>query len=88
MAARVFAVRLAPLGIPVYDIRPGIIDTDMTARVREVYDRRIADGLVPAGRWGTADDVGRAVAAALRGDLSFSTGAVIHVDGGLSIPRL
>jgi 3-oxoacyl-[acyl-carrier protein] reductase len=88
MAARVFAVRLAPLGIPVYDIRPGIIDTDMTARVREVYDRRIADGLVPAGRWGTPDDVGRAVAAALRGDLAFSTGAVIHVDGGLSVPRL
>ena len=71
-----------------YDVRPGIIATDMTAPAREAYDRRIADGLVPQRRWGTADDVGRVVAALLRGDLPYASGAVIHVDGGLSIPRL
>lgn len=88
MAARLFAVRLAPAGIPVYDVRPGIIATDMTAPVRELYDRRIVDGLVPEGRWGLPDDVGRAVCALLRGDLPYATGSVIHLDGGLSLPRL
>jgi 3-oxoacyl-[acyl-carrier protein] reductase len=88
MTARLFAARLAAEGIPVYDVRPGIIDTDMTAAVHAEYDARIADGLVPARRWGTAEDVGRVVAALLRGDLPYSTGSVIHVDGGLAIPRL
>jgi 3-oxoacyl-[acyl-carrier protein] reductase len=88
MAARLFALRLAPDGIPVYEVRPGIIETDMTANVREVYDKRIADGLVPDGRWGTPDDVGRIVAALLRGDAPYATGSVITVDGGLSLPRL
>jgi 3-oxoacyl-[acyl-carrier protein] reductase len=88
MAAQLFAVRLAPSGIPVYEVRPGIIATDMTAAVREIYDRRIADGLVPEGRWGQPDDVGRVVAALLRGDLPYASGSVIQVDGGLAIPRL
>jgi NAD(P)-dependent dehydrogenase (short-subunit alcohol dehydrogenase family) len=88
MAARLYAARLAPDGIPVYDVRPGIIATDMTAPVKDAYDRRIADGLVPAGRWGTADDVGTVVALLLRGDAPYATGSVINVDGGLSIPRL
>jgi 3-oxoacyl-[acyl-carrier protein] reductase len=88
MAARLFAVRLASDGIPVYDVRPGIIATDMTAGVKEAYDARIADGLVPERRWGTPDDVGRVVAALLRGDAPYATGSVIHVDGGLSLPRL
>jgi NAD(P)-dependent dehydrogenase (short-subunit alcohol dehydrogenase family) len=88
MTARLFAARLAGGGVPVYEVRPGIIATDMTAGVRETYDRRIAEGLVPEGRWGQPDDVGRAVAALLRGDLPYATGTVIHVDGGLSIPRL
>lgn len=88
MAASLFAVRLAPAGIPVYDVRPGIIATDMTAAVKEIYDRRIGDGLVPEGRWGQPDDVGRAVCALLRGDLPYATGSVIHLDGGLSLPRL
>jgi NAD(P)-dependent dehydrogenase (short-subunit alcohol dehydrogenase family) len=88
MAARLFALRLAAAAIPVYEVRPGIIETDMTANVRDVYDRRIADGLVPEGRWGQAGDVGRAVAALLRGDLPYASGTVINVDGGLSIPRL
>jgi NAD(P)-dependent dehydrogenase (short-subunit alcohol dehydrogenase family) len=88
MAARLFAARLAADGIPVFDVRPGIIATDMTARVRDVYDRRIADGLVPENRWGQPEDVGKVVAALLRGDLPYATGSVITVDGGLSIPRL
>jgi NAD(P)-dependent dehydrogenase (short-subunit alcohol dehydrogenase family) len=88
MAARLFALRLAPDRIPVYEVRPGIVATDMTARVKEAYDKRIADGLVPEGRWGQPDDVGRAVASLLRGDIAYATGTVFHVDGGLSIPRL
>jgi len=88
MAAKVFAVRLAAAGIPVFEVRPGIIETDMTARVKDVYDRRIADGLVPEGRWGTPEDVGRAVAALLRGDAPYATGSVVHVDGGLTLGRL
>lgn len=88
MAARLFAVRLASHGIPVYEVRPGIIETDMTAGVKEAYDQRIADGLIPDRRWGTPADVGRLVAALLRGDAPYATGSVIHVDGGLSVPRL
>ena len=88
MAARLFALRLAPAGIPVFEVRPGIIATDMTAQVRDVYDRRIADGLVPERRWGQPEDVGRAVAALLRGDLPYATGTIVRVDGGLTIPSL
>jgi len=88
MATKLFAVRLAEFGIPVYEVRPGIIATDMTAGVKEVYDRRIADGLVPDRRWGTPEDVGRAVAALLRGDVPYATGTVVHIDGGLAVPRL
>jgi 3-oxoacyl-[acyl-carrier protein] reductase len=88
MTARLFAARLASEGIAVYEVRPGVVDTDMTAGVREMYDRRIADGLVPAGRWGHPDDVGRVVAALVSGGLAYATGSVIHVDGGLSLPRL
>jgi NAD(P)-dependent dehydrogenase (short-subunit alcohol dehydrogenase family) len=88
MASRLFAVRLAASGIPVYEVRPGIVHTDMTAHVAQAYDRKIADGLVPQGRWGEPEDVGRIVAALARGDAAYSTGAVITVDGGFSIPRL
>jgi len=88
MATRLFAVRLAAHGIPVFEVRPGIIATDMTERVKEAYDARIANGLVPEGRWGFPTDVGRVVTALLRGDAPYATGSVIHVDGGLSIPIL
>jgi 3-oxoacyl-[acyl-carrier protein] reductase len=88
MATKLFAMRLAAHQIPVYEVRPGVIATDMTAGVREIYDRRIADGLIPEGRWGQADDIGRTVSALLRGDIPYATGTVVHVDGGLSIPRL
>jgi 3-oxoacyl-[acyl-carrier protein] reductase len=82
------ALRLAEPGIAVFEIRPGIIRSDMTARVSEKYDQLIGDGLVPAGRWGEAEDVGKAVAALAGGAFGFSTGSVIHVDGALSISRL
>jgi len=88
MAASLFAVRLAEHGIPVYEVRPGVIATDMTAGVKDKYDQRIAEGLIPDARWGTPQDVGGAVAALLRGDVKYATGSVLHVDGGLSIPRL
>lgn len=88
MAAKLFAARLAPHGIPVYEVRPGIIETDMTAGVHAMYDERIAAGLVPERRWGFPADVGRVVAALLRGDAPYATGSIIHVDGGLAIPRL
>jgi len=88
MAAKLFAVRLAPHRIPVYEVRPGIVATDMTAGVKDKYDQRIAEGLIPDARWGTPEDVGRAVAALLRGDVPYATGTVLHIDGGLTIPRL
>jgi NAD(P)-dependent dehydrogenase (short-subunit alcohol dehydrogenase family) len=88
MATQLWATRLAPEGIQVYEIRPGITRTDMTSAVREKYDRLIGEGLVPQRRWGEPADNGRAVAALLRGDFAFSTGAVINVDGGFTISRL
>jgi 3-oxoacyl-[acyl-carrier protein] reductase len=88
MCARLFALRLADHGVPVYDVRPGIIATDMTIPVKDAYDERIAGGLIPDRRWGQPEDVGRVVAALVRGDLPYATGTVVHVDGGLSIPRL
>lgn len=88
MASKLFAARLADQGVSVFEVRPGIIETDMTAGVREHYDRRIADGLVPEGRWGLPEDVGRAVAALVNGEFPHATGTVVHIDGGLSVPRL
>jgi NAD(P)-dependent dehydrogenase (short-subunit alcohol dehydrogenase family) len=88
MAAQLFAARLAAEEVQVYEVRPGIMTTDMTAAVKEKYDRLIAEGLVPQGRWGTAEDVGRTVAALVGGDLAFSTGAVVPVDGGAHLRRL
>jgi len=88
MATRLWAVRLAEFGIPVYEVRPGIIKTDMTAAVQERYDRLIREGLLLQSRWGLPGDVGKAVAMLLRGDLSYSTGQVLLVDGGQTIGRL
>lgn len=88
MAVKLFAARLADRGVSVFEVRPGIIATDMTAGVRELYDGRIADGLIPERRWGLPEDVGRAVAALVRGDFLHATGTVVHIDGGLSVPRL
>jgi NAD(P)-dependent dehydrogenase (short-subunit alcohol dehydrogenase family) len=88
MAATLFAHAMAPHGVAVYEIRPGIIATDMTAPVKARYDRMIASGLVPQGRWGLPEDVGKAVAALATGAFGFSTGAVIEVSGGMNIRRL
>jgi 3-oxoacyl-[acyl-carrier protein] reductase len=88
MLAKLFAVRLAPHGIGVYEIRPGIIETEMTRPSKERYDRFFAGGHVPVPRWGQPAEVGRCVAAAAVGDLPYTVGQPIAVDGGLVIPRL
>jgi NAD(P)-dependent dehydrogenase (short-subunit alcohol dehydrogenase family) len=88
MATRLWAARLAEFGITVYEIRPGVVMTDMTAVVKEKYDKLIAEGLLLQPRWGQPEDIGRAVAMVARGDLAYSTGQVIMVDGGLTLPRL
>jgi 3-oxoacyl-[acyl-carrier protein] reductase len=88
MMTKLYAARLASEGINVYEIRPGVIATDMTADVRAKYDRLIDDGLTPINRWGTPEDVGRAVAAIATGSFPFSTGEVINVDGGFHLQRL
>jgi NAD(P)-dependent dehydrogenase (short-subunit alcohol dehydrogenase family) len=87
MLTRLFALRLAAHGIGVFEIRPGIIRTSMTAPSAERYDQEIAAGATPIARWGEPEDVGRAVATAAAGRLPFSVGQVIYVDGGLGVPR-
>lgn len=87
MATKLWAVRLADEGIPVYELRPGVIRSDMTSVVSAKYDRMIADGLTLQRRWGEPGDVGRAVAAIAGGALAYSTGQVINIDGGLTVER-
>jgi NAD(P)-dependent dehydrogenase (short-subunit alcohol dehydrogenase family) len=88
MLSQLFAARLGAEGIPVYEVRPGVIKTDMTAGVTEKYDKLVASGAFVQPRWGLPDDVGRAVAALARGDFPYSTGQVVMVDGALTMPRL
>ncbi|MGK6311077.1 3-ketoacyl-ACP reductase [Variovorax sp. DT-64] len=88
MATKLFATRLGEAGIGVFEIRPGVIRTSMTAVATADYDKRIAAGLSPMQRWGESEDVGRAAAALASGAFAFSTGDAIHVDGGLHIQRL
>ncbi|MEP7143736.1 MAG: 3-ketoacyl-ACP reductase [Ferruginibacter sp.] len=88
MATQLFAVRLGEYNIPVFEVRPGVINTDMTAGVKEKYDRLIEQGLFVQKRWGQPDDVGKVVASLAKGDFIYSTGQVIMVDGGMTIPRL
>ncbi len=88
MATQLFAVRLGEFNIPVYEVRPGVIYTDMTAGVKDKYDKLIEEGLCVQQRWGLPEDIGKAVASLVNGDLPYSTGQVIMVDGGLTIPRL
>ncbi len=88
MLTALFAARLAEYGIGVYEIRPGVIATDMTGGVKEKYDKMIAEGAWPIKRWGEPSDIGRAVAAIARGDFPFSTGEVFNVDGGFHLRTL
>ncbi|KQS33410.1 3-ketoacyl-ACP reductase [Dyadobacter sp. Leaf189] len=88
MTNLLFAVRMAEFNIPVFEIRPGIISTDMTSKVQEKYDNLFQGGIALQPRWGTPDDVGKAVASLTRGDFPYSTGQVIGVDGGMLIDRL
>jgi NAD(P)-dependent dehydrogenase (short-subunit alcohol dehydrogenase family) len=88
MLVKLFAARLAEHGVGVFEVRPGIIATDMTGPVKEKYDALIAGGLTPIRRWGTPADVGRAVAAIAEDAFPFSTGEVIHVDGGFHLRTL
>jgi 3-oxoacyl-[acyl-carrier protein] reductase len=88
MATQLFAVRLGEFNIPVFEVRPGIIRTDMTSGVKEKYDNLIEQGLCVTKRWGYPEDVGKVVSALAKGGFAYSTGQVIMVDGGLTLPRL
>ena len=88
MMTKLFAIRLADASIPVYEVRPGIIKTDMTSGVREKYDKLIGEGLTLEKRWGTPADIGRIVATLAKGEIPYSTGQVITADGGLTVTRL
>ena len=88
MMVKLFADKLAPYGINSYEIRPGIIETDMTAGVKDKYQSKIDAGLLPIARMGKPEDVARAVYALARGDLAYTTGAVINIDGGFTLSRL
>lgn len=87
MVTQLFAVRLGEFDIPVYEVRPGVIYTDMTAGVKEKYDKLIEEGLTVQKRWGYPEDVGKAVSALALGNFPYSTGQVIMVDGGITLPR-
>lgn len=88
MMTSLFATRLGEYGLPVYDVRPGVIKTDMTSGVTEKYDKLIAEGLCVQPRWGYPEDVGKAVTALAKGYFPYSTGQTIMVEGGMTIPRL
>ena len=88
MATKLWAARLGEFGIPVYEVRPGLIKTDMTATVTAKYDQLLNAGITVQPRWGTPEDVGQAVAALARGDFPYSSGSIFMVDGGLSVQRL
>ena len=88
MVTALFADRLSEYGINVYEVRPGIIKTDMTSKVTGKYDALIGDGITPIKRWGYPEDIGKAVAAIAGGAFPFSTGEVFNVDGGFHLRRL
>ncbi len=88
MASAVFADRLSRENILVFEVRPGIVQTDMTVKLKDKYDKMIAEGLIPQNRWGMPEDIGKAVASIARGDWNFSTGMVFEISGGLNIHKL
>jgi NAD(P)-dependent dehydrogenase (short-subunit alcohol dehydrogenase family) len=88
MASLVFSDRLSKEDIKVFEVRPGIIQTEMTVKVKDKYDKMIRDGAIPQKRWGFPEDIGKAVASIARGDWDFSTGSVFDISGGLNIHKL
>jgi 3-oxoacyl-[acyl-carrier protein] reductase len=88
MATKLWATRLGEFDIPVYEIRPGLIMTDMTSVVKEKYDKLIDEGLLLQARWGQPQDIGKAVAMLTRGDIRYATGQALILDGGMTLPRL
>ncbi len=88
MATKLWALRLAEYGIQVFEVRPGIFQTDMTASVKEDYERLLSEGLTLESRWGDPAELGRAVSLLVSGELSYATGNVLKVDGGMTLPRL
>jgi 3-oxoacyl-[acyl-carrier protein] reductase len=88
MASTLYADRLSKEGILVCEVRPGIIRTDMTIKVKDKYDKMISDGFIPQNRWGLPEDIGKAVASIARGDWNYSTGMVFEISGGLNIHKL
>jgi NAD(P)-dependent dehydrogenase (short-subunit alcohol dehydrogenase family) len=88
MMSKVLAVRLAEFNIPVYEIQPGVIETDMTEKVKSIYQERIENGLTLEKRMGKPEDIGKVVAVLLRGDLPYATGQIITIDGGMMVGRL
>ncbi len=88
MTSALFADRLSCDGIRVYEVRPGIIQTDMTVKVRDKYDKLIQEGLIPQKRWGVPEDIGKAVASLARGNFDFSTGMIFEISGGMNMHRL
>jgi 3-oxoacyl-[acyl-carrier protein] reductase len=88
MASTIFADRLSKEGILVFEVRPGVIWTDMTKKIKDKYDKLINEGLIPQKRWGQPEDIGKAIASLSRGDWSFSTGMVFEISGGLNISKL
>lgn len=88
MMSKLFATRLGEFNIPVYEVRPGIISTDMTSAVKEKYDKLFDEGLTIQPQWGTPDNIGRAVLSLVKGDFYYASGQVFTIDGGLTVPRL
>lgn len=88
MITKLFATRLAEYGVSVLEIRPGIIETDMTSSVKEKYEKMIADGITPIKRMGSPDDIGKCVVSIANGNFDFCTGTVIDCDGGFSVRSL
>lgn len=88
MMSTVFAIKMAEFGIPVYEIRPGVIETDMIEAVRETYHKNVKSGMTLEPRMGQPEDIGKVTAALVRGDLPYSTGQIISVDGGMNIKRM
>jgi len=88
MVSTLFADRLSHEGILVFEVRPGIIQTDMTAKIKDKYDKLISEGLIPQKRWGLPQDIGKSIASIARGDWNFSTGMVFEISGGLNIHKL